>query len=255
MTAATVPGPGERRVASVGGRPAVLTQTWADIVWAHWRADPQLVAKLLPPALAVDTFDGSAWVGFVPFEMRDLRVVAAGRRLPGIGSTRSFSEVNVRTYVTGPAGPGVWFHSLDATSALAVGVARGLWRLPYRRAKVASGSAGDERAWSVARVAGRHSAAASGGLRATVGPPVPATSQSDFLCERYRLYAPLGRRLLLSAPVRHRSWRLHAVRLEQLDDGLVRAAGYSPVGPPHSVLAADPVDVTVGAPQVLRSRR
>ena len=233
----------------------MLTQTWADIVWAHWRADPDLVARLLPAALEVETFDGSAWVGFVPFEMRDLRLVAGGRRLPGIGSTRSFSEVNVRTYVTGPAGPGVWFRSLDATSALAVGIARCLWRLPYRRARVVSGSAGDQRAWSVTRAAGRHVGAASGGVRATVGAPVATTALSDFLCERYRLYAPIGRRLLLTAPVRHPSWRLRAARLDELDDGLVRAAGYPSAGPPESVLAGDPVDVTVGAPQLLRSRR
>ena len=44
--------------------------------------------------------------------------VVAGRRLPAIPTTESFSEVNGRTYVTGPEGPGVWFDTLDASSWL-----------------------------------------------------------------------------------------------------------------------------------------
>ena len=229
----------------------MLTQQWAEIVWIHWRVDPAEVQALLPPALTVDTFDGSAWVGLVPFEMRDLRPVAAGRVLPAIGSTRSFSEVNVRTYVHGPAGPGVWFHSLDATSRLAVAVARGIWSLPYRYAKVDRELGPERRWWSVRRPDGT-----AGRAGATMGEPVTTGPLEAFLTARFRLYAPLTRRRLLTAPVRHEDWSLLHAEVDDLDAGLVEAAGYRlgrRIGAPDHVVAARPVDVTVGLPSLLRA--
>ena len=64
--------------------------------------------------LAPDCFDGSAWVSLVTFQMRSLRIT----HVPTIPTTHNFAEVNVRTYVNGPDGPGVWFCSLDAPSVL-----------------------------------------------------------------------------------------------------------------------------------------
>ena len=240
-------GPAER----VAGRPAVLVQQWAEIVWIHWRVDPAEVQALLPPALTVDTFDGSAWVGLVPFEMRNLRPVVAGRVLPAVGSTHSFSEVNVRTYVRGPAGPGVWFHSLDATSRLAVAVARGLWSLPYRYASVERQLGPERRWWSVNRPDGT-----AGRAGAAVGGPVPTGPLEEFLTARYRLYAPLTHTRLLTAPVRHEDWLLLEAGLDDLDAGLVEAAGYRLgrcIGTPEHVVAARPVDVTVGLPALIRA--
>ena len=229
------------------GRPAVLTQHWAEIVWAHWRVPADEARALIPSSLEVDTIDGSAWVGLVPFEMQQLRIVLAGRRLPAIGSTASFSEVNVRTYVTGPEGPGVWFHSLDATSRLAVAVARGVWSLPYRSAVVDADLSPSSRRWTVAR---RHGA--RGALGVTVGPRRPTGALDDFLTARFRLYAPLTATRLLSAPVRHPTWQLRTATLDEVDPGLVLAAGYRPVGAPDHVVAGEAVDVTIGVPQILR---
>lgn len=250
----TTPG-GAPPLTRVEGRPAVLVQQWAEIVWIHWRVDPAAVAALLPPALTVDTFDGSAWVGLVPFEMRDLRPVVAGRVLPAIGSTRSFSEVNVRTYVRGPAGPGVWFHSLDATSRLAVGVARGLWALPYRYAHVQRELGPGRRWWSVSRPDGTAG-------RAGVAVDPDATTATDplaeFLTARFRLYAPLTRSTLVTAPVRHVDWSLLPAELDDLDPGLVAAAGYrlgARADRPDHVVAGRPVDVTVGLPSIIRRQR
>jgi uncharacterized protein YqjF (DUF2071 family) len=232
----------------VQGRPVVLTQRWADIVWAHWRVAVEEIRALLPDSLEVDTFDGSAWVGLVPFEMQDLRVVVAGRRLPGLGSTRSFSEVNVRTYVTGPRGPGVWFHSLDATSRLAVGVARGAWALPYRSAAITSVRDDHQRAWTVRRRNGT-----SGELDVSLGEATDTTPLDDFLTARFRLYAPLGRSRLLTAPVAHAPWSLRRAEVDRLDSALVRAAGYRPLGRADHVLAGAGVDVAIGLPTVLRA--
>lgn len=195
----------------------------------------------------VDTFDGSAWVGFVPFEMQDLHLAPAGVRLPSIGSTASFSEVNVRTYVTGPEGPGVWFHSLDASSGLAVAVARAVWSLPYFAADVHSRIGTGQRAWTVRRRDGT-----TGALRVALGPPAETDPLGAFLTARFRLYARLTDRYLLTAPVRHQPWSLRRARIGEVDLGLVEAAGYRVAGPADHVRAAGPVAVTIGLPQLLR---
>jgi uncharacterized protein YqjF (DUF2071 family) len=86
------------------------------------------VQRLLPDGLRVDTFDGSAWVGLIPFHMRAVRI-GPGPIVPYLGS---FVEINVRTYVTDADGHrGVWFFSLDVPRSPIVGVARTAFSLPY----------------------------------------------------------------------------------------------------------------------------
>ena len=106
-----------------------MTQRWNDLLFAHWRAQPSQVAALLPEGLHLDTFDGSAWVGVVPFWMDRIKV----RGVPTIPGARSFPELNLRTYVrdlrTGT--PGVYFFSLDGANLLAVMVARSFYHMPY----------------------------------------------------------------------------------------------------------------------------
>ncbi len=72
-----------------------MTQRWNDLLFAHWRAQASQVAALLPDGFMVDTFDGSAWLGVVPFWMDRIKV----RGVPTIPGARSFPELNLRTYV------------------------------------------------------------------------------------------------------------------------------------------------------------
>src|SRR5689334_14871792 len=39
-----------------------MFQCWCDLTFLHWRYPPESVRPHLPPALELDTFDGSAWV-------------------------------------------------------------------------------------------------------------------------------------------------------------------------------------------------
>jgi len=71
-------------------RVAVMRQEWLDLAYLHWRYDPAVVQALLPAGLRVDTFDGSAWVGIIPFSMRRIGL-ARGPAVPYLGS---FAEVN-----------------------------------------------------------------------------------------------------------------------------------------------------------------
>ncbi len=109
-------------------RQAVLRQRWSELAYFHWRYEPQVVQRLLPEGVRVDTFDGSAWVGLIPFEMRNVRL-GPTPPVPWLGD---FIEINVRTYVIDTLGRrSVWFFSLDVPRTAIVGVARTVFSLPY----------------------------------------------------------------------------------------------------------------------------
>lgn len=242
-------------ISSVQGRPVAMRQTWSSIVWCHWRVPEADVAGRFPPGVHPDLFDGSAWVGLVPFEMRDLRVVVAGRDLPRIPTATSFSEVNVRTYVIGPNGPGVWFDTLDASSRLGSFVARAAWSLPYVPARIAE-SAADRpsvRAWSVERSDGTTTS-----VSATAGDAITDKTELDsFLTERYALYARAwwAPKRPLWAPVAHAPWALRTARDVTVDPGLVRAAGYRVADAPEHVCCGDAAQVLIGRPRLLAPSR
>jgi uncharacterized protein YqjF (DUF2071 family) len=111
-----------------------MTQRWNDLLFAHWPVPASEIAPRLPEGLEPDVFQGSAWLGVVPFWLDRLKV----RGLPSIPGMRSFPDLNVRTYVrdqnTGT--PGMYFFSLDATNLLAVALAHTFFHLPYHWAEM-----------------------------------------------------------------------------------------------------------------------
>lgn len=100
--------------------PWIMRMTWSELLFAHWPVDPSVLAPLLPKGLTLDTRDGIAWIGVVPFLMSDI----APRCCPSIPILSCFLELNVRTYVIYDGKPGVWFFSLDAANRIAVRAAR-----------------------------------------------------------------------------------------------------------------------------------
>jgi uncharacterized protein YqjF (DUF2071 family) len=105
---------------------AIMRQVWEQLGFLHWPVDAAALARLLPPGLDVDLFEGVAYVGIVPFTIPLTRAAGFGARI-----APAFHEINVRTYVhRGGRDPGVWFFRLDAPSLLAVAGARVAYRLP-----------------------------------------------------------------------------------------------------------------------------
>ena len=112
----------------------LMRQRWNDLLFAHWPVPASSLAPLLPEGLQVDTFQGSAWLGVMPFWMDRIKV----RGVPPIPGARSFPDLSLRTYVreerTGT--PGVVCLSLDASNLLAVAAGRAFYRLPYHWAEM-----------------------------------------------------------------------------------------------------------------------
>src|SRR5436189_252345 len=110
-----------------------MHQNWHHLLFLHWEIPAHELQELIPPELTIDTFEGKAYVGVIPFTMTGVRAVLT----PPIPWLSSFHEVNVRTYVhRDGADPGVWFFSLDTSSALAVEGARAFYKLPYFHARI-----------------------------------------------------------------------------------------------------------------------
>jgi uncharacterized protein YqjF (DUF2071 family) len=106
--------------------PWVMTQTWHDLLFAHWPIDPEQLSSSVPPDLPLDLYGGHAWVGIVPFHMTNV----APRGIPALPWVSAFPELNVRTYVVLEDKPGVYFFSLDTDQPLAVAAGK-LLQLPY----------------------------------------------------------------------------------------------------------------------------
>ncbi len=163
----------------------VMLQGWKDLASIHWPYDPALVQALLPDAYRVDTFDGVAWVGVIPFRMERIR-------LPGLaplGCLSTFPETNVRTYVVDEVGRrGVWFASLDVSRLLPALVARATYQLPYAWAHMAIERSGDELRYASRRRWPRGKATSD--LRVRVGArlaPEEIGALDHFLTARWAL--------------------------------------------------------------------
>ena len=112
----------------------LIKQRWNDLLFAHWPVPASVLATLIPEGLQVDTFQGSAWLGMMPFWMDRIKM----RGIPPVPGTSGFPDLSLRTYVreerTGT--PGVVCLSLDASNLLAVAVGRAAYRLPYHWAEM-----------------------------------------------------------------------------------------------------------------------
>ena len=221
----------------------VMVQEWRELTYIHWRYDPAEIQALLPVGLEVDTFDGSAWIGLIPFSMRNIGL-PFGPPIPYFGS---FPEVNVRTYVRRNGIPGVWFFSLDVNRLLPALVARTTYFLPYCWGRAMNRYEGNEVTAVVQR---RWPSGASTSLHVKVGAPIEEPDElSVFLSARWGLYSRGFGRGLRYAPVDHEKWALHKAELVALEDTLVIAAGLSaPRGPAH-VMFSPGVHVRVGRPR------
>jgi hypothetical protein len=188
-----------------------MTQTWRDLLFAHWPVPTMLLRSLVPEPLALDTFAGEAWVGIVPFDLCHLTFRGAPRRL-----ALGFPELNVRTYVTIENKPGVWFFGLDAASSVAVIVARATYHLPYFRAVMHIAREGDGIAYASLRSHPGASRAVFTGRYAPTGPVAQAApgSLEHWLTARYCFYAMTRRGSLYRGEITHVPWPLQPAAAE-----------------------------------------
>ena len=186
--------------------------SWRDLLFMHWPVEVDTLRSLVPPALSLDTFEGSAWLGVTPFDMIGVRP----RLMPAVPGLSHFPEINLRTYVTVEGRPGIWFFSLDAHSRLAVRLARATFHLPYFDAEMYCHASGDGVDYRSLRT---HRGATGAKFEARYGPagePFESEKGSieDFLTERYCLYSADRKGDVLRGDVHHHPWPLQIAEAE-----------------------------------------
>jgi uncharacterized protein YqjF (DUF2071 family) len=200
-----------------------MTQSWHNLLFAHWPVDARALQEKLPAGLPLDTFDGQAWLGIVPFAMTNV----APRGVPSVPFVSSFLELNVRTYVTLHGKPGVYFFSLDANSTIAVTAARTLFQLPYYLATMTLEERGGQVTCTSTRdttIEGVAEFAASYRPVGSVQMAKPG-SLEYFLTERYCLYTVDSSFRAKRLEIHHWPWPLQAAEATITVNTMAEAAG------------------------------
>lgn len=232
-----------------------MQQRWADVAFLHWRVEAERVAPLLPPGTTPDVFDGSSWVGLIPFRMVGAGVLT-GPAVPWLGT---FAETNVRLYSVDRTGRrGVVFRSLDASRLAVVLGARAAFGLPYCWARMGVRRLAGDGAFEYSTVR-RWPGSRGEGARIVVRPE-PVVVHDDplahFLTARWGLHTRWAGRSLF-VPNEHGVWPLQRATVQHLRDDLVAAAGLPGVSdrPPDSVLFSTGVRTSFGFPRAADNRR
>ena len=220
----------------------IMLQRWHEIAFFHWSCEPAVIQRRLPSQLSIDTIDGKAWISLTPFLLAGLRPPLCPR---ACGFT--FPEMNLRTYVVGPSGPGIWFFSLDAARLFAVFGARATYGLPYFWAKMQVQINPDENFYFSNR-ANRAKATIQIAKDARISQQSPI---DIFLTARFRLYS-MYRRRLITAEVEHPPWELNRVRILQFEENVRRVMDVEFTC--HEFLAhySAGVDTRIGLPRRVR---
>ena len=201
-----------------------------------------MVRPLLPAGLALDTWDGHAWLGIVPFQMERVHF----RGLPGIPTATRFGELNVRTYVTADDKPGVFFFSLDAGSLLAVLGARALFALPYYHARFAIATEGGVIHYRCERRGSGKPRTLFEARYETTGPVQLAQpgSLEDWLTARYCLYTTRGARLM-RGEIHHALWPLQPAMADIVRNTIAEPVGIRLPATPPLLYYSEQLEVVV----------
>ena len=198
-------------------RPHSLIQEWRNLTFLHWEVNPNLLTPYIPKGLEIDLFEGKAYVGTIPFLMKNVRPRMTFP-LPGIST---FPEFNIRTYVTKEGKGGVLFLTLEAQSRVTCAYAPKAYGLPYNYAKGRIKVQGQTYSWHTKRKDGTH------GFSGNCSPTGPESvaqpgSLEEFLFERYSLYTE-HRGSLCIAHTQHDPWVFHKGEATILENDLTKS--------------------------------
>lgn len=196
----------------IPAKPWTWRQNWIELLFAHYPIAQSIAQKLVPPSLQVQEFDGTSWIGVVPFRMTGVM----RRPLPDLPGLSAFPELNVRLYVERDGKPGVWFLSLDASNRIAVWAARRFFHLPYYHATMThTANQGGFDYTSKRTTKNAPNAAFTARYRPASDVRLSRRGTLEsFLTERYCLYAQSPDNRLFRCEVQHAPWPLQDAHAE-----------------------------------------
>lgn len=199
-------------------------QSWLDLAFIHYRVEAAQIQELLPLGLRVQEFDGSAWVGLVPFRMAGVM----RRPFPDVPFFSSFPELNLRTYVECDGKPGVWFFSLDADSWPVVFGGKQFYHLPYHSANMQQVW---KDGWCHFSSRRRSSPVEFEARYRPVGKVFTALPRTFeyWATERYCLYSHSSCHGLRRVDVHHAPWPIQRAEVDIKKSDMLKAAGLVPL--------------------------
>ena len=194
-----------------------LSQEWRNLAFLHWIVDESKLKQYIPHGLEIDTFEGNAYIGLVPFKMTKVRP----RGLPSVPIISNFPEFNIRTYVVKDGIPGVLFLTLEAKSLITCFHAPRAYGLPYNYAKGFVRLDNTSLKWHSSRNYGRLTLT---GETTPFGEKQQAKSGSleEFLFERYCLYTE-HKNCLKRAYTYHKKWSFYRAEAKITENSLTES--------------------------------
>ena len=216
-----------KRLLSIRGEPLFYAD-WDNVIFIHYQTDPQELERCIPYHL--DLYDGSAFVSLVAFTMRGMRP-----RFGGSLSALFFKPIsthhflNVRTYVTHKAEPGIFFMHEWLSSRMATWLGPSSFGLPYRFARI-DYHRSQEHDYEDEDQRRRKVEAAAGSFRfcATfeandLGICAPG-SRDEFLLERYTAFTQF-RKCRRFFRIWHEPWQQVSAKIQIATDNLIHSTG------------------------------
>jgi uncharacterized protein len=214
--------------------PRMFPQRWLNLTFLHWAVEPDSIAHLYPRGTKPDTFEGSSFVGVVPFQMS-----LYGR----------FLETNVRLYSVDTTGRrGVFFLSLDTNRLDIVAGGRWVFGVPYRWARMGYRENSDRRTYT--STLRWREAMASSSIEVRVGDSLTCGPLEHYLTARWGAHTVRAGRTWY-VPNEHPVWALRQAELiDFTDDGFLTSVGLGDLGnrPPDHVAFSDGVAARFGLP-------
>jgi uncharacterized protein len=208
---------------AVRARPAgwpIRYQSWGKLLFLHWPVPADLLRPLVPEPLAIDTFEGTAWVGITPFTMWGVRPVFS----PSLPFLSESHEPNARTYVYLDGIPGIWVFSLDANNTIAVWGARLAFHLPYFNARM-SLEQRDRTVYFASRRTHRGAAPAEFEAVWSVGERLPQSEPGSLTFLPNGTFSILLTKVPFIGLESYPPWPLHQARLLSCRSSMIESQG------------------------------
>lgn len=185
---------------------------WTEATFLHFEVDGKLLQHIVP--FAIDRYEGRSFVTLVAFTMKRLRCRYGGRYTEWLTyPIASHRFLNLRAYVRGRDGAGIFFMHEWLDNRLSVRMGPFTFGLPYRHASL-------EYLRSETAVRGEirspeASGAFFGRFSGTTSLAEPDGLDAFFL-ERYTAYTAAGRRPMFFR-VWHHPWQFRALEIDALE--------------------------------------
>ena len=225
----------------------IMKQDWQNLLFLHWSIPVKTIRQHIPEELEIETYNNSAWLGIIPFQMRNLRPSF----LFPILSISNFAEINLRTYVKDKYNrKGVWFFSLDTQNPFGNWIAQTFFHLNYRFARtefLTTHTQSNTCKFSLPNTQYPKQTLSWEHSEDTFMPSKSPESLEFFLTERYRLFSYNHKKnTLLTGTLSHYPYKLNRPKLLKYSTDLFASNGIDfPNVYPESILACRETKVDV----------